>query len=46
MIDTTGQLKKQVEDLEKQLKKKNHEIHHLHSLIDKILEQENKNYLR
>ena len=34
----TDHLKKQIEDLEKQLQKKNHEIENLYSLIDKIIQ--------
>jgi len=45
-VTHTDQLKKQIEDLEKQLQKKNHEIQNLYSLIDKIIQQENKNNLR
>jgi len=45
-VTHTDQLKKQIEDLEKQLQKKNHEIQNLYSLIDKIIQQENKNHLR
>jgi len=44
-VTHTDQLKKQIEDLEKQLQKKNNEIQNLYSLIDKIIQQENKNNL-
>jgi prefoldin subunit 5 len=44
-VTHTDHLKKQIEDLEKQLQKKNNEIQNLYSLIDKIIQQENKNNL-